>query len=896
MFDSFDSDTICDTSSVNIDYDYPSNININDPYGDLSFSERRAFLRDKDGNIILDEQVIFSDNFDDNSVNIITDKYLANHAKFKETDIRHMFNRVSETIGEFGSEQGYFNDDVEKNDFINRLKYYQSHQYFAFNSPVYFNIGIDKNPQCSACYICNIEDNMISIMDWIKTESLIFRKGSGSGVNGSKLRSSKEHVGGGTGYASGPVSFWKGSDVFAGVVKSGGILRRAAKMFRLDIDHPDIIEAMSVKEREEEKMRILERNGIRARKGAELSDEVFFQNTNFSLGITDKFMHAAENGEAWYTKAVLTKEPMDKYDARQLLMDISKKTWSVADPGVQFHDNINFMNPLPAEGEIESSNPCSEFFSQPNRSCNLASLNLVKFFELKDGVIIFKYGIFKDVIHTVIKAQDMLIDSASYPNDDIANGTKYSRDLGLGYSNLGGLLMILGYPYDSDIARTLTSCITSLMTAEANHGSIDTCKRVGLSDWAKRPENIESVARIHRIFKANTTKISASKFNDIKHLAIDRWKDVISSPICPRQAQTTLLAPTGTISYLMNSSTFGCEPDFSLITFKKLSGNDGATITLINKLVPIALTNLGYSADIVEQICNEVISGTPIENSKYIKQEHVAIFDTAMVPAGGKRFISVDGHINMMAAIQPFINGAISKTLNCPNNTTVEDIYNIYFKCWRLKLKAIAIYRDGSKLSQPLTVTKEGQQEDLDYQPVRRRMPVERDAKINKFAINGSSGEIVGYLTRGLYPSGDLGEIFIELAKEGSTIRGLLGCIVTLSSIAIQYNVPLYELVEKMIYRRFEPSGWVKGDDNIKSCSSIVDYIFKYLAYNHLTDEQLISLGLKTIDDTKDETPDKIKTPAVMSSSVCPKCNSQLFILGRCEFCRSCSWTGGSCS
>lgn len=889
-----------------------------DPYSGLIFGPRIATLKDENGDEILSEEVIFSNNFNDVSVNIITDKYLANSAKCKETDIRSMFDRVSNTIGGFYRNQESTTPDSQIDELVRSLKYYQINNYFAFNSPVYFNVGINNPPQCSACYILDIEDNMESIMEWIATEAQIFKYGSGAGANGSKLRSKYEVVGNGSGFASGPVSFWKGSDVFAGVIKSGGILRRAAKMFRLDIGHPDCIEGMSVKDREELKISILRDGGLKPLPGREFSDEVFYQNTNFSIGITDEFMNNVLSGGKHFTRKVTTGEVVNEYNAHDLLMEIAEHAWRTGDPGLQFHDTINRANNTPAEGTIDSSNPCSEFLAQPNQSCNLASQNLLKFFRFENGKFIFDYATFKDVIFKVIKAQDLLIDNARYPTDKIANATKYFRALGFGYTNLGALIMCLGFPYDSEIGRLYTSLITSLMTSCANLASIELTREFGVAEWAKKEENIKSV-KDRQIFKYNATSKLLGKINDIEDyevrtglrnlydIALRNWTLIVESDVPVRNSQLTLIAPTGTISYIMGSSTFGAEPEFYFTKVKKLSGSDGATVTVINDMVSQALYNLGYSDGDVEGIVNDIKEGIPVEKSAYINKQHISIFDTAFLPPNGTRFISPDGHIMMMAAIQPFIDGAISKTINLPESCTVQDIYDIFIKCWKLDIKAIAVYRDSSKNNQVLTVTDNTEKDvelvkavvdvpTVDYKE-RRKMPVDAFMRRHKFVINSTGGVIEGYILAGFYDNGDLGEIFIEGTKFGSTLGGWADSFAIAVSIGLQYGTPLEVFIEKYIHTKFEPCGFTENKD-IRMCSSIVDYIFKYLAKLCLSNDDLIKLGLGdvNIDISDDEQGRIVRSGKVSTDAICPKCNSSLTRLGRCLTCFECGWNQGGCS
>lgn len=1031
-----------------------------DPYAGITFKEFNPIILNKDGEVEFEANVIFPDWFDENCVKVVASRYLSNAAKQQETDLCQMIDRVSNTITNWGIKDGYFKTESEALEFNYKLKYYQIHQYFAFNSPVYFNIGLNVRQQGSACFINSIDDTMESIMDFAKTEALIFRQGSGSGANLSKIRSSVETVGGGTGFASGPCSFMKGHDTFASVIKSGGRLRRAAKFCRLDVDHPDIHKFIICKNKEEEKLRLIKNAGIQPDPGYEISDEVSLQNTNISVGIPDEFMNAVINDEDWSTKEVKTGKIHETMKARSLLMEIAQQSWDVADPGVQFDTTINNFNTTPAQGRINSSNPCvvgdtllrspegdfkirdlvesgrteipvyccdpttgevhirmgrnprktgekkpvykvtfskgrggihsitttanhkfidsngntvlckdlifdtdkntklisfvspceagfctvigveyageedvynitvdefhtvawgevithncGEFLAPDNSSCNLASLNLVKFFDFFKTSVEFNNDVYKDVIDTVITAQDILVDNAEYPTEKIREMTTTLRSLGLGYTGLGSLCMRLGFPYDSDDARIVASLLTSLMSRYASETSANIADIVGPGRWFSFDENREAFRSVLKYqfdqsLKA-TTVIHSDKLiiKDIRSIVYDTWKnaeyDLMSRSF--RNSQLSLIAPTGTISFIMMSNSFGCEPHFALITYKRLSGSNGAILKTVVDDVSISLSNLGYDDSEKEEIIDKLVNhDIPIEQIDIVKKEHIDIFTTAVPPTNGKNFISHMGHIRMMAAIQPFINGAISKTCNLPKETTPNDIYNLYIACWELGLKSLTVYRDGSKENQVLSTTDKETKSSDNQAPehlsklTRKKLPTERNAKINKFTINGTSGKIDGYLIRGLYDNGELGEVFIEFAKDGTVVKGLVGAIVTLTSIAIQYGVPLEELVEKMIFRKFDPSGWVQGDPNIKVCNSIVDYIFQHLAYQHLDDDQLMKLGLKRISGDSDPNVKAELVEDISNTQVCPKCNGIMRFLGRCMTCLTCAYSdGGSCS
>lgn len=874
-------------------------VNKEDPYQGINFVNRRAQIYDKDGKLIFDEVVEYPDFYDDNSVNITASKYLCNEAKNKETSLKQMLDRISNTITNWGVDLQYFDEETSK-EFNYDLKYYQIHQFFSFNSPIYFNVGIREQPQCSACFILEVNDDMESIFETGKLESLIFKWGSGSGMNMSRLRSSKEPVRGG-GNASGPVSFLKAHDTAAGVIKSGGTLRRSAKLACLDMDHPDILKFIHCKEKEEEKLRILEENGITADEGYEMSDHVFFQNTNISVRIPDEFMKSVEDDNGWWTRNVLNGEKCEKFKARELLRHISKLAWKTADPGIQFRDNINKWNTCKTTGEIRSSNPCGEFMAVDNTSCNLAALNLMKFFYINDkGEICFDLELFRKVITQVITAQDIIIDKSSYPSIKISNNSCKLRPLGLGFSNLGALLMWLGFPYDSDEARLITSAITALMTGIAYTVSNELAKVKG--PFAKFNDNKKSFYEVIKLHKEHVDGLDekienklCSRRNLIETIvgsAIKTWEYLDN--ICEngaefRNSQVTLLAPTGTTSFLMGCSTTGIEPDFSLIKYKKLSGNGGAVIKIINSVVNFALENLGYQPFEIKKLEEELISKNHFENSKVLKAAHLPIFDTAIVPDGGSRSISYMAHINMLEAVQPFISGAISKTVNLAEKTTVDDIYNLYLTAWKKGLKGITIYRDGSKNYQPLA-----NKEKREKFPKPKKLGDEREARIHKFRIGGMKG----YITTGLYEDGSLGEVFLDVAKEGTTMSGLLDSIGIITSLALQHThgTILKDLVERLKDQKFEPSGFT-GKQPINNASSIVDYVFKYLGWKFLSEEDRKELGLDY--DIEDQGPSlKVHSPLLISSDSppCNRCGSMMVKKGSCFWCDNCGENSGSCS
>jgi len=873
------------------------------PYHGIEFETKHVKIIGADGNIIFEDQIEFPKDFDDNAAAIVASRYLCNSAKYRETSIKQMFDRISDTITKWGREQGYFVDDEEASEFNYKLKYYQIHKYFAFNSPVYFNVGIQEKPQSSACFILSVEDNMDSITELGKLEAKIFKKGSGAGSNLSTLRSSKEHVSGG-GLASGPVSFLKTHDVLAGVVKSGGTLRRSAKLACLNVDHPDIEEFIECKLFEEEKLTILRKVGVKSRPGYDLSDEVFFQNTNLTVRVTDEFMEKAiiDDG-TWSTKFVRDGKICKTYRAKDLLMKIAETSWKIADPGLQFHDTINRWNTLANDGEIVASNPCGEFISLNDTSCNLASINLIKFFSRDENQFVFDCKTFKDVIKTVITAQDILVDNSSYPNKAIETNSKKYRSLGLGYTNLGGLLMWLGIPYDSSLGRSIASCLTALMTGVAYQTSAELAERVGeFEGFQNNKSPMTSVLKQHfmkfrELFDNQSFK--EPYLDDIKSACYSVWVEVLRKKKF-RNAQTTLLAPTGTISFIMNAVTTGIEPEYSLIRYKRLTGSEGATIKTVNPIVEDSLRNLGYSEDDIPKLVDELLNNNREDSSKtgFKYSEHRQVFLTAARAPGSDLCIDYMGHIKMCAAVQPFISGGISKTINLPSDITTQQIFDLYIEAWKMGLKGVTIYRDGSKNFQPLSTdssVEPARNINIPTKLVRRKMPDERPAVTHKFRIGGSEG----YITCGFYPdTHQLGEIFVKVSKAGLTLNGFADALATVLSIALQYGVPLKDFVRKLSHLKFEPNGFTTNPE-IRTAQSIVDYIARYLGMKFLSEEDKIDLGLIQI---KNLNGISLETESLMISehdqdvgAPCPNCGSIMRRLGSCYFCGNCSYNQGSC-
>jgi ribonucleoside-diphosphate reductase alpha chain len=885
---------------------------IKDPYECINFTKRHALIKDKDGNIIFDEEVEFPDFFSDNAVNIVSSKYLCNSAKRKETSVKDMIDRVSETITEWGIKDNYFNCIDESTDFQNKLKKYQINQLCAFNSPVYFNIGLEERPMLSACYTLIVEDNMESLYDNLSLESKIFKGGAGAGKNWSHVRSSKERVRGG-GFASGPLSYLATEDVSAGRIKSGGTIRRSAKLACLNMDHPDIVDFINCKDREEKKLKLLKDNNIKPAKGYELSDDVFYQNTNLSTCNSDAFMNAVISDKEWNTKYVLTGETCKTFKAKDLLMQSAINAWKYGCPGVQFSDTINRWNTCKNYGWIESSNPCGEYFGF--NSCNLASINTTKFFYFdKNGKCKFDYDLYSDVIKTIITAQDIIIDNAKYPSDEIAESTKSLRPLGLGFTNLHGMLMMLGIPYDSVKGRNLTSLLTALLTGIAYLQSNELAEKIGeFSEFDYNKNSFYEVIYYHK-YHVNKLYADIGITDDIFLKVGEIWaklENLINKEARFRNSQVTLMAPTGTTSFLMDADTFGIEPAFSLVSHKTLSGSNGSTIKIITPIVKESLINLGYSCSELDILCDELKNDEHFENSKILKPEHLPIFDTASKPKNGNRLIDYMAHVKMIAAIQPFISGGVSKTANLPNSATVEDIYNLYIEAWKMGLKGITVYRDGSKTFQPLSNNDNASKsiKEIHTGDIKGTLEVKglskepldytRSAENHKFYI----GSIKGYLTSGVYGDGRLGEIFLRVSKEGSTLSGLLDSLAIMISLSLQYGVPLRDIVDALMFSRFEPSGITRNSD-IRFATSIVDYIARYIGLKYLSEEDQISLGLKKNDLQKIENQsiindkiDNIIEPKVDtdSSPICDNCGSIMNRLGSCYNCNNCGANSGVC-
>ncbi|OYT74021.1 MAG: ribonucleoside-diphosphate reductase, adenosylcobalamin-dependent [Armatimonadetes bacterium CP1_7O] len=802
-----------------------------DPFDTVEWERRTAIITDERGRVVFEQTDVEVPAFwSQLATNVVVSKYFRGQlgTPERETSVKQVVGRVVDTLTEWGRQMNYFATEADAEAFRDELKYLLIHQYGAFNSPVWFNVGIEPRSQCSACFIVSVEDTMESILELAKTEGMIFKFGSGSGSNLSRLRGSQEYLSGG-GRASGPVSFMRGFDAFAGVIKSGGKTRRAAKMVILNIDHPDIVEFIECKAKEEKKAwALIEAGydpGFNVPGGA--YDSVYFQNANHSVRVTDEFMRAVEEDRAWHTIARTTGEVVETYRARDLFRKIAEAAWVCGDPGLQFHDTTNRWHTVKNSGEIEASNPCSEFVFLNDTSCNLASLNLMKF-RLPNGE--FDIDAFRAAVRIFITAQEIIVDNSAYPTEKIADNSHNFRPLGLGYANLGALLMSLGLPYDSDAGRAYAAAITALMHGEAYRQSALIARDCG-GPFPAFELNREPMLEVMRMHADALNGIQAQYVpSQLLETAGDVWHETLQlgENYGYRNAQVTVLAPTGTIAFLMDCDTTGIEPDIALVKYKTLVG--GGLLKIVNTTVPLALQRLGYSSEEIEAITRYIDENDTIEGAPYLKLEHLPVFDCAFRPAKGVRSLEPMAHVKMMAAVQPFLSGAISKTVNVPNDATPEDIEQIYLEAWKLGLKAIAIYRDGSKRTQPLSTKKPEEHAQAEGERlVRRRLPDERRSITHKFSVAGHEG----YITVGMYEDGAPGEIFLTMAKEGSVISGLMDAFATAISLALQYGVPLEKLVEKFSYTRFQPSGFT-NNPQIPVATSIVDYIFRWLALKFL--------------------------------------------------------------
>ena len=813
------------------------------PYDQVTWERRDVVQKNwKTGETVFEQTgVEFPDFWSVNASTIVTTKYFrgAVGTPERESSLRQLIDRVVDKYVTTGESQGYFASHDDASVFGDELTWLLLHQYFSFNSPVWFNVGTSSPQQVSACFILSVDDSMESILNWYHEEGMIFKGGSGAGLNLSRIRSAKELLRSSGGTASGPVSFMRGADASAGTIKSGGATRRAAKMVVLDIDHPDIEEFIEVKAAEEKKIRVLRDAGFDMEIGGKDITSVQYQNANNSVRVSDKFMRAVEQDAPFDLIARVDGHVVETVDARDLFGKIAQAAWECADPGLQYDDTINSWHTTPNSGRINASNPCSEYMSLDNSSCNLASLNLMKF--LRDDNT-FDAGSFVKAVELVITAMDISICFADFPTEAIGVTTRRFRQLGIGYANLGALLMACAMGYDSDDGRALAAAVTSLMTAVAYRRSAELAGIVGPYDgYAANAEPHQAVMRKHR--DANTAVVTKTTVDaDVHAVAAGEWDRVVELGAAQgfRNAQASVLAPTGTIGFMMDCDTTGIEPDFSLVKFKKLV--DGSSMQIVNQTVPRALRTLGYADAQVAAIVAYVQANGNVVDAPGLKPEHYPVFDTAM----GLRSIDPMGHVRMMAAVQPFISGAISKTVNLPEQATVEDIADVYMQGWKLGLKALAVYRDNCKAAQPLSVVEKqsapaATAEAGEYRAHRKRLPKSRLSRTTRFSVGGAEG----YMTSGAYDDGRLGEVFLKLGKQGSTLSGVMDAFSIAISIALQYGVPLSSFVQKFTNLKFEPAG-MTDDPDIRIAQSIMDYIFRRLALDYLDFDERSELGVYT--------------------------------------------------
>ena len=816
------------------------------PFDAMEWEKRTALIGNEKGvTIFRQEDVEVPKSWSQTATNIVTSKYF--HGKpgtrEREGSVRQLITRVVNTIVRWGEAGGYFASDESRDAFRDELTHLLVEQKMSFNSPVWFNVGVQPKPQCSACFINSVQDTMESIMGLTKTEGMLFKWGSGTGTNFSTLRGSKETLSGG-GIASGPVSFMKGFDAFAGVIKSGGKTRRAAKMVILNIDHPDIVEFIECKRKEERKAHVLIEQGYDSGIDGDAYSSIFFQNANHSVRVTDEFMRAVEEDRDWWTRNVIDGQPADQLRARDLLHKIADSTWHCGDPGMQYDSTINRWHTCKTTARINASNPCSEYMFLDDTACNLASLNLMKYVNASGQ---FDVEAFKHGVDVTITAQEILVDNASYPSPKIAENSHNFRPLGLGYANLGALLMSMALPYDSDEGRDVAGAITALMCGEAYAQSARIAERMGpFPGFEVNHEPMLDVIRMHRDAMRGIKPDHVQ--TELFLAAQESWDTALKhgEEFGYKNSQVTVLAPTGTIGFMMDCDTTGIEPDLALVKHKKLVG--GGLIKIVNNTVPQALMRLGYTPEQSSEIVSHIDKQGTIEGAPYLRPEHLTVFDCSLAPAGGGRSISWTGHVKMMAAAQPFLSGAISKTINMPEESTVEDIMQAYVEAWKLGLKAVAIYRDNSKRSQPLSAAgqkndekktesaalPEPVQRELFPRAAREKMPVERASVTHKFSVGGHEG----YITVGMYEDGRPGEIFIKMSKEGSTLSGVMDGLALTVSLGLQYGVPLKVFVDKLLNTRFEPSG-ITANANIRFVSSVLDYIARWLGGRFISPDYL---------------------------------------------------------
>ncbi|MFF4777721.1 vitamin B12-dependent ribonucleotide reductase [Microtetraspora fusca] len=816
------------------------------PYDTVAWERRDVVMTNwRDGSINFEQRgVEFPEFWSVNAANIVTSKYFrgAVGTPQRESSLRQLVDRVVDVYTKTGVENGYFATDEDAEIFDHELKHALVHQIFSFNSPVWFNVGTASPQQVSACFILAVDDQMESILEWYKEEGVIFKGGSGSGINLSRIRSSKELLSSG-GTASGPVSFMRGADASAGTIKSGGATRRAAKMVVLDVDHPDIEEFIDTKAREEDKIRALRDAGFDMDLGGKDIVSVQYQNANNSVRVSDEFMRAVENGGDFGLRARLTGEIIEKVDARSLFRRMAQAAWECADPGLQYDDTINDWHTCPETGRITASNPCSEYLHLDNSSCNLASINLLKFLRDDDT---FDVDSFVKLTELIITAMDVSITFADFPTEKIGETTRAYRQLGIGYANLGALLMATGHAYDSEGGRAIAAAITSLMTGVSYRRSAELAAIVGPYDgYERNAEPHKRVMRKHASANDDLRTVDAMD-KKIHAEATRQWQECLrlGEKNGYRNAQASLLAPTGTIGLMMDCDTTGIEPDLALVKFKKLVG--GGSMQIVNQTIPRALRRLGYQEEQVEAIVEYIAEHGHVVDAPGLRAEHYEVFDCAM----GERAIAPMGHVRMMAAVQPFLSGAISKTVNLPESATADDIEQVYLEGWKLGLKALAVYRDNCKVGQPLSAAKKTSETASEEaapevqvievpRPTRRRLPNQRPSITTRFTVGGAKG----YMTASSYPDDGLGEVFLKMSKQGSTLAGVMDAFSVAISIGLQYGVPLDTYVQKFVNMRFEPAG-MTDDPDVRMAQSVMDYIFRRLALDYLPYEDRAALGI----------------------------------------------------
>jgi ribonucleoside-diphosphate reductase alpha chain len=893
------------------------------PYDLIEWEKRTASIANEKGESIFEQRdVEMPRDWSQTATNIVASKYFHGQAGTpqRESSLAQLVHRVVDTIADWGAAGGYFAGTEDVENFRGELAHLMLHQKASFNSPVWFNVGVkegrgygwawdprsdsikeltagEHRPQCSACFIIKAGDTMESIMDLAKTEGMLFKWGSGTGSNLSKIREEDALLRGG-GKASGPVSFMKGFDAFAGVIKSGGKTRRAAKMVILNAEHPDIKKFIWCKASEERKAWTLIDAGYDSAIDGDAYGSIFFQNANNSVRASDEFMLAAMKDEDWWTRSVLNGQPKERHKARELLNQIAEATHQCGDPGMQFDTTVNRWHPCKNTDRINASNPCSEYMFLDDSACNLASLNVMKFRKSKGG---FDVEAFRHAVDTLIVAQEILVDNASYPTENIGRNSHDYRPLGLGFANLGALLMSMGVAYDSDHGRATAGAITSVMCGQAYLTSARVSEVTGA--FAGYENNREPFLEVIRMHRDASRQINGTLIEEPLHQAAQScWDDAYELGRLHgyRNGQVTVIAPTGTIGFMMDCDTTGVEPELALIKYKKLVG--GGVIKIVNHTVEESLLKLGYSAEKASEIVSHIDSTGTIEGAEHIKEEHLTVFDCSFRPQNGERSIHYLGHLRMMGAVQPFISGAISKTINMPEESTVKDVMDAYIEAWRLGLKAVAIYRDGSKRTQPLNTGSADDKQEVKtaigpvtekivYKPHRAKLPDERQSLTHKFAVGGHEG----YITVGLYEDGTPGEIFIKMSKEGSTISGLMDSFATAVSMALQYGLPLKALVDKFAHVRFEPSGWT-GSQDIPYAKSIMDYIFRWLGMRFISpDYQQTEAGeTPNLRPTEPEPQQELEFNAAPTDApFCAECGSLMTSNGSCYKCENCGSTSG---